>query len=474
MLTSPTRVTACTPTSFLLQERNPLTFLITTTQITMSLTTSSKKMINTLNKLTFTKVRPCTLWCKPIAILLGRLKPDKPPHLLVSVQGAIVHWRASTERIIIPSTAAGEYVALSRGNTTAKYVNNVPKFYGNPPTPYYLYTDNQAAEHIATQPNMNEHSRSIDTRHHAIRQDYEDGHMRIGGVVSAEHTNDILAKYLQPPLHEKHAHHLHITQEKRPPKTTLTNCVLHFVHYNDLSTIRKRPRTLTHHQPTENGPQQHKLRISTRIPRSPSKRTYPHQTTKETTTTTILERYTQLTRTTLPSIHHVQTKYGTQLTHTTIITHAPHVGTAINLLPSFSRGTHPSPHIQTQITETDSKQNTSINTITRSHPYKFTQNIDAPPSRFPDLNPITHGNLYPNHNAYKDQDHTNTSAISPTHHNTRHTTNTTSITHTNPRQNSPTTHNITTSKWVYNFPVSVLHSPHTMPKQSPTRRSRLP
>ena len=39
--------------------------------------------------------------------------------LIVMIQGALVHWRASTERIIIPSTAAGEYVALSRGNTTA-------------------------------------------------------------------------------------------------------------------------------------------------------------------------------------------------------------------------------------------------------------------------------------------------------------------------------------------------------------------
>jgi hypothetical protein len=116
-------------------------------------------------------------------------------------------------------------VALIRGNTIAKFVNDVLKFYSNPPTSYYLYTDNQVAEHIATQPNMNEHSRSIDTRHHAIRQDYIDGHMRIGGVASADNRSDILKKYLQPPLHEKHAH-FHITQEKRPPKQTLTNCAL--------------------------------------------------------------------------------------------------------------------------------------------------------------------------------------------------------------------------------------------------------
>ena len=88
--------------------------------------------------------------------------------LMAWVCGALVHWRAHTERIIIPSTAAGEYVALSKGNTTAKFIRDVLKFYGNNNTTYFLYTDNQAAEHIATQPTMNDHSRSIDTRHHAM------------------------------------------------------------------------------------------------------------------------------------------------------------------------------------------------------------------------------------------------------------------------------------------------------------------
>jgi hypothetical protein len=96
---------------------------------------------------------------------------------MVWVSGALVHWRAHTERIIIPSTAAGEYDALSKGNTTAKFVRYVLKFNGNQHENYFLYTDNQAAEHIATQPTMNEHSRSINTRHHVIRQDYVNGQM---------------------------------------------------------------------------------------------------------------------------------------------------------------------------------------------------------------------------------------------------------------------------------------------------------
>jgi hypothetical protein len=69
--------------------------------------------------------------------------------LMVWVSGALVHRRAHTERIIIPSTATGEYVALSKGNTTAKFIREVLKFYGNKHVNYYLLTDNQAAEHIA-------------------------------------------------------------------------------------------------------------------------------------------------------------------------------------------------------------------------------------------------------------------------------------------------------------------------------------
>ena len=126
--------------------------------------------------------------------------------LMLWVQGALVHWRAHTERIVIQSTAAGEYIALSRGNTTAKFVRDILQFYGNGKPNYYLYTDNQAAEHIATQPNMNEHSRSIDIRHHAIRQDYIDGEMRIGGVGTQDNTSDILTKQVSPTISTRQTH----------------------------------------------------------------------------------------------------------------------------------------------------------------------------------------------------------------------------------------------------------------------------
>jgi hypothetical protein len=44
--------------------------------------------------------------------------------LMVWVSGALVHWHGHTERIIILSTAAGKYVALSKeynGNVCSKF-----------------------------------------------------------------------------------------------------------------------------------------------------------------------------------------------------------------------------------------------------------------------------------------------------------------------------------------------------------------
>jgi hypothetical protein len=129
---------------------------------------------------------------------------------MLYLNGALIHWRGRTEKIIIQSTAAGEYIALSRGNTACKFVSDILQFYGNTSNIYHIYTDNQAAEHIATQPTMNEHSRSIDIRHHAIRQDYLNSKLRIGGVKSEDNTSDILTKYLQAHLHRTHTKYLHL------------------------------------------------------------------------------------------------------------------------------------------------------------------------------------------------------------------------------------------------------------------------
>jgi hypothetical protein len=91
------------------------------------------------------------------------------------------------------------------------------KYFGNTQHAYHLYNDNQAAEHLATQPNMNDHSRSINIKHHGIKQDYIQDDMQIGGVAS-----------LQPPLHAKHCSQLHIlTPSVINPTNLLTNNVAH-------------------------------------------------------------------------------------------------------------------------------------------------------------------------------------------------------------------------------------------------------
>jgi hypothetical protein len=90
---------------------------------------------------------------------------------LLYLNGALVHWHGRTERLIIKSTAAGEYIALSRGHAACQFMTTILQFYGNKVTTAYLFTDNQAPEHIATKPTVNEHSRSTDIRHHAPLSD---------------------------------------------------------------------------------------------------------------------------------------------------------------------------------------------------------------------------------------------------------------------------------------------------------------
>ena len=131
--------------------------------------------------------------------------------LLLYLNGALIHWHGRTERLIISSTAAGEYIALSRGHAAGNFMQTILLFYGNENRPFYLYTDNQAAEHIATQPTMNEHSRSIDIRHHAVRQDYLDRNVMVMGVRTDANPSDILTKFLPAPPHTRHASSLNIT-----------------------------------------------------------------------------------------------------------------------------------------------------------------------------------------------------------------------------------------------------------------------
>jgi hypothetical protein len=169
------------------------------------------------------KGKQVTLSCQTDIDLAGQPDTRKSTSAyILYLNGTLFHWRAHTEKLIIKSTASSEYIALSRGNQACKHVREVLKFMGNTLHIYYLYTDNQAAEHLATQPNMTDNCRSIDIRHHEIKQDYLNADMRIGGVSSKDNTSDILTKSLQPPIHAKHCAPLHILTTHVTQNATFT------------------------------------------------------------------------------------------------------------------------------------------------------------------------------------------------------------------------------------------------------------
>ena len=126
--------------------------------------------------------------------------------IIVEIDGAVVHWQAKTEKLVMNSTTKAEFVGLTRGNAAGAYLTGILEFYGNKQgKEYHLYTDSQTAEHLATQPNMSEAGHSIDIRFHSIKQDYVDGNMRIGGVSTHTNQSDLCTKYLAVVPHLRHA-----------------------------------------------------------------------------------------------------------------------------------------------------------------------------------------------------------------------------------------------------------------------------
>ena len=110
----------------------------------------------------------------------------------------------------------------------------IMEFYGQQTASYNLYTDSQAAEYLATQPNFTTASRSIDLRFHAVKQSYLQGDCRIGGVKSKQNPADILTKSLQPPLHEEHCQHL------KPRQDPLTSRQQNSINISQCPTTMKR------------------------------------------------------------------------------------------------------------------------------------------------------------------------------------------------------------------------------------------
>ena len=142
---------------------------------------------------------------------LGGVLPSRQSTsgLILRTNGAIVHSASKTEKLVLTPTTASEFVSLNRGGAAGHYVKRILDFYGNPNNSmYYLYTDSQTAEHLATQPNMSTAGRALDIRWHSLKQKYLEGRMRAGGVSSKDNDADICTKYLHPGPHCRHARHL--------------------------------------------------------------------------------------------------------------------------------------------------------------------------------------------------------------------------------------------------------------------------
>ena len=73
--------------------------------------------------------------------------------IIAHLDGEIVHWLAKTERMAFNGTTKAECVGLTRANALGKHITVMLEFFGNKMGREHLVRcDNQAAEHLATQP----------------------------------------------------------------------------------------------------------------------------------------------------------------------------------------------------------------------------------------------------------------------------------------------------------------------------------
>lgn len=118
--------------------------------------------------------------------------------LLVLMCGGPICWRSTKQKSISLSTAEAEYMALSEGTKSAKWLTEVfqdfmPK---SPPLTVDIFVDNQAAIQIANDPQFYPRTKHIKRRYHFTREAVNNKEVTVSFVESGEQMADFLTKPL--------------------------------------------------------------------------------------------------------------------------------------------------------------------------------------------------------------------------------------------------------------------------------------
>jgi hypothetical protein len=129
----------------------------------------------------------------------------------ISVTGFMVYlmnvpicWQSKAQSVTLSSSEA-EYVAISESVKEIKFVYYLLKEVGiDVDLPIIVKTDNIGAMFMAQNASSGVRTRHVDTRYHFVRENLEDGIIKIEFVKSAENDSDIFTKNVSQEIYKRH------------------------------------------------------------------------------------------------------------------------------------------------------------------------------------------------------------------------------------------------------------------------------
>ena len=134
------------------------------------------------------------------------------PETRISVTGFIVYlqnvpvcWRSKAQRGVTLSSSEAEYVAISEAVKEIKFLYFLLRDLGiQVDLPIVVKTDNIGALFMSQNSSTGVRSRHVDTRYHFIRENVEDGIVKVEFVRSSDNDSDIFTKNVNHEIYEKH------------------------------------------------------------------------------------------------------------------------------------------------------------------------------------------------------------------------------------------------------------------------------
>ena len=125
---------------------------------------------------------------------------------IIYLQGAPVCWRSKAQKGVTLSSSEAEYVAISDAVKEIKFLYFLLQNLGIAlDLPIVVKTDNIGALFMSQNSSTGVRTRHVDTRYHFIRENIEDGIIKMEFVKSLDNDSDIFTKNVNHESYEKHA-----------------------------------------------------------------------------------------------------------------------------------------------------------------------------------------------------------------------------------------------------------------------------